>query len=78
MLGVIGIIISLGLLMYLAYKGWSVIILAPILALLAAAFAIFDGGSVHLLATYTESFMVNLANYVKNYFPVFLLGALFG
>ncbi|MDF2655706.1 MAG: citrate transporter [Bacillota bacterium] len=78
MLGVIGIIISLGLLMYLAYRGWSVIILAPILALLAAAFAIFDGGSVHLLATYTESFMVNLANYVKNYFPIFLLGALFG
>ncbi|QOX63208.1 GntP family permease [Anoxybacterium hadale] len=78
MLGVIGIIISLGLLMYLAYKGWSVIILAPLLALLAAAFAIFDGGSVHLLATYTESFMVNLANYVKNYFPIFLLGALFG
>ena len=78
MLGVIGIIISLGLLMYLAYKGWSVIILAPILALLAAAFAIFDGGSVHLLATYTESFMVNMANYVKSYFPVFLLGALFG
>lgn len=78
MIGVLGIIISLGLLMYLAYRGWSVIILAPVLALLAAAFAVFDGGSVHLLATYTESFMVNLANYVKNYFPVFLLGALFG
>ena len=29
MLGVIGIVISLGLLMYLAYRGWSVIILAP-------------------------------------------------
>ena len=78
MLGVIGIIISLGLLMYLAYKGWSVIILAPILALLAASFALFNGGSVHLLATYTEGFMVNLANYVKSYFPIFLLGALFG
>ncbi len=78
MLGVIGIIISLGLLMYLAYKGWSVIILAPILALLAASFAIFNGGSIHLLATYTENFMVNMANYVKSYFPVFLLGALFG
>jgi len=78
MLGVIGIIISLGLLMYLAYRGWSVIILAPILALFAASFAIFNGGSVHLLATYTEGFMVNLANYVKSYFPIFLLGALFG
>ncbi len=38
MLGLIGIIISLGLLMYLAYKGISVIILAPVLALLAVLF----------------------------------------
>ena len=38
MLGLIGIIISLGLLMYLAYKGISVLILAPVLALLAVLF----------------------------------------
>ena len=57
MIGVIGIIISLGLLMYLAYRGWSVIILAPVLALFASLFAVFSGGDVHLLATYTESFI---------------------
>lgn len=78
MIGVIGIIISLLLLMYLAYRGWSVILIAPILACLAASFAIFDGGSFHMLATYTEQFMPNLANYIKAYFPMFLLGALFG
>ncbi len=78
MIGVIGIIISLGLLIFLAYKGWSVIIIAPLLALLAASFAIFQGGEFHLLATYTEVFMVSLAGYVKSYFPIFLLGALFG
>ncbi len=78
MFGVIGIILSLGLLIFLAYKGWSVILIAPILAMLAASFTFLDGGSVHLLATYTEGFMVNAANYVKNYYPVFLLGALFG
>ncbi len=78
MFGLIGIILSLCLLIYLAYRGWSVILLAPILALLAASFAVFDGGQVHLLATYTETFMSNAANYVKNYYPVFLLGALFG
>lgn len=78
MFGVIGIVLSLGLLIFLAYKGWSVILVAPILALLAASFALLDGGSAHLLATYTEGFMVSLANYVKNYYPVFLLGALFG
>lgn len=78
MLGVIGIILSLALLMVLAYKGWPVILLAPVLALLAASFALLAGGSVHLLATYTEVFMVNAANYVKSYYPIFLLGAIFG
>lgn len=73
-MGVLGIIISLALLMYLAYRGFSVIILAPILALFAA----FLGGGAPLLATYTEVFMVNLANYAKTYFPLFLLGAVFG
>lgn len=78
MIGVIGIVISLFLLMYLAYKGWSVILIAPILASLAAAFAVFDGGNMHLLATYTEKFMPALAGYIKAYFPMFLLGAVFG
>lgn len=73
-LGVIGIILSLGLLMYLAYKGINVLILAPILALLAALL----GGGVALLPTYTEIFMVKLAGYVKQYFPIFMLGAIFG
>lgn len=78
MIGVIGIVISLFLLMYLAYKGWSVILLAPILACVAAAFTLLEGGSFHLLATYTETYMPNLANYIKANFPMFLLGAVFG
>ncbi|MBK5241035.1 GntP family permease [Clostridium sp.] len=75
MIGLIGIIISLALLMYLAYRGISVLILAPILAIFAV---LFQGGSSHILANYTEVFMVNFAAYAKAYFPVFLLGAIFG
>jgi H+/gluconate symporter-like permease len=75
MIGVIGIIISLGLLIYLAYRGITVLILAPVLALLAL---LFQTGQSHVLATYTEVFMVNFASYAKTYFPVFLLGAVFG
>ncbi|MBR5316054.1 MAG: GntP family permease [Firmicutes bacterium] len=78
MIGVIGIIISLVLLMYLAYRGWSIILLAPILALFAAAFTVLEGGDFHGLAIYTEDFMASLAGYVKTYFPIFLLGAVFG
>ena len=78
MIGVIGIILSLGLLMYLAYRGISVIILAPLLALFAVLMGSIGTGDAHLMATYTEVFMVSLGGYVKSYFPVFLLGALFG
>ncbi|SKC58823.1 GntP family permease [Maledivibacter halophilus] len=74
MLGVIGIIISLALLMYLAYRGITVLILAPILAMVAVLFS----GDLPILASYTEIFMVNFAGYAKSYFPLFLLGAIFG
>ncbi|MBU3178298.1 GntP family permease [Clostridium estertheticum] len=73
MLGVIGILLSLVLLMYMAYKGFSVIVFAPIFALLAA---IFSG--LNVLPTYTEIFLPNLGKYVTTYFPFFLLGAIFG
>lgn len=77
-IGVIGIILSLVLLMYLAYKGVSVLILAPILAVFAAFMGGIASGEMHLLATYTEVFMKSLGGYVMNYFPLFLLGAIFG
>lgn len=73
MIGVLGILLSLGLLMFMAYKGYSVIFFAPVFALLAA---VFSGMAV--LPTYTEVFLPNLASYVKIYFPFFLLGAVFG
>lgn len=77
-IAVIGIILSLVLLMYLAYKGVSVLILAPVLACFAALMNGLASGDIHLLATYTEVFMKSLGKYVMNYFPLFLLGAIFG
>ena len=77
-IGVIGIILSLILLMYLAYRGISVLILAPILACFAALLNGFATGDIHILATYTEVFMKSLGGYVMKYFPLFLLGAIFG
>jgi len=59
--------------MFMAYRGFSVIFFAPVLALLAAAFS-----GMMILPTYTEVFLPNMANYVKIYFPFFLLGAVFG
>lgn len=73
MIGVIGILLALGFLIFMAYKGYSVIFFAPIFAILAA---VFSGMSI--MPTYTEIFLPNAANYIKVYFPFFLLGAVFG
>ena len=75
MLGVIGILVSLGLLMYLAYRGINVLILAPIMALLAV---LIGGGFDVLLPTYTQIFMKELGGYLIKFVPLFLLGAIFG
>ncbi len=74
MLGLVGIVLSLVLLIVLAYRGITVLVLAPLMALLATAFA----GGLPLLATYTQVFMEALGSYVVTYFPLFLLGAIFG
>ncbi|MFZ3584325.1 GntP family permease [Loktanella sp. DJP18] len=73
-MGLLGIFISLGLLMFLAYRGINVLILAPLLALLAVVLA----GGIPLLATYTQVFMPALGNYLLKFFPLFMLGAIFG
>jgi H+/gluconate symporter-like permease len=73
-MGVVGILISLGLLMWLAYRGITVLVLAPLLALLAV---LFDG-DVRLLGIYTQVFMTALGGFLVKFFPVFLLGAIFG
>lgn len=73
-MGLLGIFLSLILLMYLAYRGINVLILAPILALLA----VLMSGGLPVLATYTQVFMKSLGGYVITYFPLFLLGAIFG
>lgn len=71
----LGILISLGLLMLLAYRGVSVLILAPALALLAV---LFSGEFALMLPIYTQIFMKSMGGYLIQFFPLFLLGAIFG
>jgi H+/gluconate symporter-like permease len=72
-MGLLGILLALALLMWLAYRGWSVLLLAPAAALLAAAMS-----GEPLLARWTQTFMGSAAGFVAQWFPLFLLGALFG
>ncbi len=71
----LAIVISLVLLMYLAYRGYTVLLLAPLMAALAV---ILSGDVAQMLPIYTETFMRALGNYILAFFPIFLLGALFG
>nr|WP_111301862.1 GntP family permease [Paracoccus saliphilus] len=73
-MGLLGIFLSLILLMYLAYRGITVLVLAPLLSLMA----VMMSGGLPVLATYTQVFMQSLGGYVITYFPLFMLGAIFG
>lgn len=72
-MGLFGILLALGSLIWLAYRGWSVILLAPAAALIAAAVS-----REPLLAHWTQTFMGSAAQFLAQFFPLFLLGALFG
>ena len=72
-MGLLGILIGLLLLVWLAFRGWSVLVLAPAAAMVAAAF-----GGQPLLANWTQIFMGSAAAFLAPFFPLFLLGAVFG
>ena len=74
MIGMLGVLLALGLLIFLAYRGVSVLLLGPAMALVAALFAV----GTPLLATYTQVFMTSAGNFIIQFFPLFLLGAIFG
>src|SRR3954452_22620244 len=67
-------IAALVLLMFVAYRGFSVILFAPIAAMLAVLLT--DPAAVP--PVFTGVFMDKMVGFVKLYFPVFLLGAVFG
>ncbi|TDR92900.1 GntP family permease [Enterovirga rhinocerotis] len=72
-MGLAGILLGLGLIVFLSYRGWSVLLLAPVGALIAALLS-----GQPLLASWTQIFMVSAASFIGQFFPLFLLGALFG
>jgi H+/gluconate symporter-like permease len=65
---------ALVFLMFVAYRGYSVILFAPIAAL--GAVLLTDPSLVPPM--FSSVFMEKTVGFVKNYFPVFMLGAVFG
>jgi H+/gluconate symporter-like permease len=71
--GLAGILMGLAGLVWLSFRGWSVLVLAPLAALVAAIAA-----GEPLLANWTITFMGAAAGFIFQFFPLFLLGAVFG
>ena len=67
-------LLALAFLIVVAYRGYSVILFAPVAALGAVLLTMPSA----VLPAYSALFMDSLATFVRNYFPVFMLGALFG
>jgi H+/gluconate symporter-like permease len=72
-MGLAGILLGLGVLVWLSFRGWSVLVLAPVAALIVALAA-----REPLLANWTVTFMGSAAGFILQFFPLFLLGAVFG
>lgn len=68
------ILLALGLLIFFAYRGYSVILFAPLCALLAVILV----APSHALPFFSGVFMEKMVGFIKSYFAVFLLGAIFG
>jgi H+/gluconate symporter-like permease len=74
MLDLVIVLASLALLMFVAYRGFSVILFAPVAALLAVVLT----DPLLVPPMFTSLFMDRMVGFIKLYFPVFLLGAVFG
>ena len=73
MLSVIFVILTLALVMFLVFKKVNIVI-ASIIA--SIVLAVLDGQNV--VTAMSETFMTGTANYVKNFFLLFFVSALFG
>lgn len=72
-LSFVGIIASLAFLVIFAYRGHSVVVVAPCAALIAVALA-----GEPIMGMYTQVFMPAMGGFVTKYFPLFMFGAIFG
>lgn len=72
-ISLIGILVGLVVLIALAYKGHSIIWVAPLCAMLVAVL-----GGLNLLSAYLGDYMKGVADYIVSWFPAFFLGAVYG
>ena len=72
-ISLIGIVLGLVLLILLAYKGHSIIWIAPLCAVVVAVL-----GGLNILDAYLGDYIKGTADYIVSWFPAFFLGAVYG
>lgn len=72
-LSLLGILVGLILLMFLAFRGHSIIWVAPVAAMVVALMSGYN-----LFDAYLTDYMTGAGNYVITWFPAFFLGAVYG
>lgn len=72
-ISLVGIISGLLLLIFLAYKGHSIIWVAPVCAILVALMS-----GINILDSYLGDYINGTAEYIISWFPAFFLGAIYG
>ena len=69
----IGIVISLAFIIVLALRGWHIIVIAPLAAVIAALFS-----NLNVLQMLTGPYMKGFTNYAGKFYLIFLMGTIFG
>jgi len=72
-ISLVGIVFGLFVLIYLAYKGHSIIWVAPLCAVIVAVL-----GGLNILQAYMGDYIKGVADYIISWFPAFFLGAVYG
>ena len=73
MISIVGSIGTLALLIYLALRGHSLLVITPLLAMLVAITS-----NMNMVEVLTGSYMEGFVNFAEKYFLMFLFGAIFG
>jgi H+/gluconate symporter-like permease len=80
-MSLLGLLVGLGLLIYLTMRGVELLIAAPLCALLVAVtsgFALFPQVAAQGAPAFTAAYMQGFVGFVQTWFFMFLLGSLFG
>jgi H+/gluconate symporter-like permease len=77
-MSLLGIVVGLALLIFLAFKGQSILWVAPVCAAVVALFSMVEDPTINVLEMWTGNYMAAMATFLQTWFPAFMLGAIFG